>query len=46
MSPRQAEQAKENVEKQATPAAEDVCPMCEYWTCRCPTGVSVSGGVR
>jgi len=44
VSPRQAEQAKANVEKRSTPAAEDVCPMCEYWRCRC--GESVSGGSR
>ncbi|WP_157876533.1 hypothetical protein [Streptomyces graminilatus] len=53
MSARQAEQARQDVERQATPAAierqatpaaEDVCPMCEYWRCRC--GESVSGGSR
>ena len=44
MSARQAEQAQQDVERQATPAAEDVCPMCEYWRCRC--GESVSGGSR
>lgn len=44
MSARQAEQAKKDIEKQATPAAEDACVLCGYWRCRC--GESVSGGSR
>lgn len=42
MSARQTEQARQDVERQATPAAEDVRPMRKYWQCRC----GVSGGSR
>jgi hypothetical protein len=44
VSARQAEQAQQNIEKQATPAAEDACGLCGYWRCRC--GENVNGGVR
>ncbi|WP_333737270.1 hypothetical protein [Streptomyces sp. IBSBF 2806] len=23
-------------------AQNDVCPLCEYWTCRCPRGAAAS----